>query len=73
MQHKIVFIAQIVSSLFLIVLVMLQQKGGGLSGFLGGSSVNYMKKRGIEKYLYIFTIILMAIFILSSILMFVVK
>jgi len=52
---------------------MLQQKGGGLSGFLGGSSVNYMKKRGIEKYLYIFTIILMAIFILSSILMFVVK
>jgi protein translocase SecG subunit len=73
MQHKIVSIIQVVVSFGLIILVMLQQKGGGLSGFLGGTSTNYMKKRGIEKYLHAFTIILMVIFILSSILIFVVK
>jgi len=73
MQHKIISIIQIVTSVILIVLIMLQQKGGGLSGFLGGSSVNYMKKRGIEKYLHILTIILMILFILSSILIFVIK
>lgn len=73
MIHKIVSIVQIVSSIVLIVLVMMQQKGGGLSGFLGGSSTNYMKKRGLEKSLHVFTIILMAIFIISSVLIFVVK
>jgi len=73
MIHKIISIIQIASSVVLIVLVMLQQKGGGLSGFLGGSSTNYMKKRGLEKSLHIFTIILMAIFIISSVMIFVVK
>ncbi|MFA5230013.1 MAG: preprotein translocase subunit SecG [Candidatus Paceibacterota bacterium] len=73
MIHKIISIVQIASSVVLIVLVMLQQKGGGLSGFLGGSSTNYMKKRGLEKSLHIFTIILMAIFIISSVMIFVVK
>jgi protein translocase SecG subunit len=52
---------------------MMQQKGGGLSGFLGGSSTNYMKKRGLEKSLHIFTIVLMTIFIVASIMIFVVK
>jgi protein translocase SecG subunit len=56
----------------LIGLIMIQQKGGGLSSVFGGSSTNYMKKRGIEKYLNIFTIILIAIFIIVSILIFVV-
>ncbi len=73
MQHQIVSIVQIVTAFALIILIMIQQKGGGLSGFLGGTSTDYMKKRGLEKYLHTFTIILMALFILSSILMFVVK
>ncbi len=73
MIHKIISIVQIVSSIILIVLIMMQQKGGGLSGFLGGSSTNYMKKRGLEKSLHIFTIVLMTIFIVASIMIFVVK
>jgi protein translocase SecG subunit len=52
---------------------MMQQKGGGLSGFLGGSSTTYMKKRGLEKWLHILTIVLIAIFIIASIVIFVVK
>jgi len=73
MQHTIVSIVQVVTAFALIILIMIQQKGGGLSGFLGGTSTDYMKKRGLEKYLHTFTIILMALFIISSILMFVVK
>ncbi len=73
MIHKIVSIIQLVSALILIILVMMQQKGGGLSGFLGGSSTTYMKKRGLEKWLHILTIVLIAIFIIASIVIFVVK
>lgn len=73
MIHKIVSIVQIVSAVILIVLVMMQQKGGGLSGFLGGSSTTYMKKRGLEKWLHILTIILIAVFIIASVIIFVVK
>lgn len=73
MVHKIVSIVQIASAVVLIVLVMMQQKGGGLSGFLGGTSTTYMKKRGLEKSLHILTIVLIAIFIVASIIIFVAK
>jgi len=72
MYHKLVSIIQVATSFMLIGLIMIQQKGGGLSSVFGGSSTNYMKKRGIEKYLNIFTIILIAIFIVVSILIFIV-
>ncbi len=71
MFHKIIAITQIITAFALIVLVLLQQKGGGLSGFLGGTGGNYMKRRGFEKYLHVFTIILISIFLATSILIFV--
>ncbi len=74
MLHKIISIVQVITSFALIILIMIQQKGGGLSGFLGGASGgNYMKKRGMEKTLHVFTILFMFLFILSSILIFIVK
>ncbi len=71
MLHKIIAIAQIAASVILIALIMIQQKGGGLSSFLGGSGGNYMKRRGFEKYLHVITISLIVVFLLTSILIFI--
>lgn len=70
-MHKIIAVVQIIVSFMLIILILLQQKGGGLSGFLGGSGGDYMKRRGFEKYLHIFTVILIVVFLASSILIFI--
>jgi len=67
-------IAQLVIGIFIIVLVALQQKGGGLSSvFGGGSGGDFSTRRGVEKYLHFFTILLITIFIVLSILVFRVK
>lgn len=63
-------IAQIVIGVLLIVLVLLQQRGGGM-GVLGGiSSQFYGSRRGLEKTIFIFTIILGGLFIVLSVISF---
>lgn len=59
--------AQIVVSIFLILSILLQQRGGSLGSILGGSGF-YTKRRGIEKKIFWATIILGIIFILLAIL-----
>jgi len=63
-------IAQIVIGILLIILVLLQQRGGGM-GVLGGiSSQFYGTRRGLEKTIFVFTIILGGLFIALSIICF---
>ena len=63
-------IAQIVIGIFLIILVLLQQRGGGM-GVLGGiSSQFYGTRRGLEKTIFVFTVILGGLFIALSIICF---
>lgn len=60
-------ITQIIIGIFLIILVLLQQRGGGM-GVLGGiSSQFYGTRRGLEKTIFVFTIILGGLFIALSI------
>ena len=59
--------AQIVVSIFLILLMLLQQRGGALSSVFGGSGF-YTKRRGIEKKIFWATIIFGTIFIILAIL-----
>lgn len=59
-------IAQIVISVILIVSIILQAKGTGLSGVFGGST-NYHAKRGAEKTLFYATILFSVIFVLLAI------
>ena len=61
-------LAQILISALLIIAVLLQQRGGGLSGVFGGESSVYATKRGIEKNIFIATIILATLFMAVSIL-----
>jgi len=56
----------IVSSVLLIIFVLLQQRGSGLGGAFGGGSEVYQTKRGIERGVFIATIIVGIIFAVSS-------
>lgn len=60
-------IAQMVVGIVLIIALLLQVKGGGLGGVFGQQTGAYRTKRGIEKTLFRFTIVMMIIFVLISI------
>lgn len=64
---KIIDIIQIVISVLLIGSILFQQRGAGLSSTFGGEGGVYFKKRGMEKILFVATIILAGLFILSAI------
>jgi preprotein translocase subunit SecG len=55
-------IIQIITAILLMVAILLQNKGSGLSGMFGGSGEIFRTKRGMEKSLFIITIILAIIF-----------
>lgn len=59
---QIITIVQIVVSVLLIVAILLQNRGTGLSGVFGGGDNVYQTKRGAEKFIFIATIILSFIF-----------
>ena len=57
-----IVIAQIVVSILLIIAILLQNRGAGLGSAFGGSGGVYLTKRGLEKKLFIVTIILAVLF-----------
>ncbi|BFD24739.1 MAG: preprotein translocase subunit SecG [Candidatus Parcubacteria bacterium] len=61
-------IAQLVISIFLILAVLLQNRGTGLGSTFGGSGGVYLTKRGLEKKLFIATIVLAVLFFVVSVL-----
>ncbi len=65
----LISIVQIVISVILIILILLQERSSGLSGvFGGGESEFYAKRRGMERLIFIATIILVIIFAALSLL-----
>lgn len=59
-------IAQIILSIALVLAVLLQVTGGGLGGIFGQPDTVYRTKRGAEKTLFQLTIVLVALFIIIS-------
>ena len=59
-------IGQIIVSIGLIASVLLQARGTGLSGAFGGDSAVYRSRRGVERRLWQFTIILAILFAVFS-------
>jgi protein translocase SecG subunit len=60
---------QIIISIILIVLILLQERSGGLSGIFGGQGGEfYQTRRGLERIMFISTIVLVAAFIALSLL-----
>lgn len=62
-------IAQMVLSVALVLVLLLQVRGGGLGGIFGQADTVYRTKRGVEKTLFRFTIVLVTLFIAISLLM----
>ncbi len=61
-----IYIIQIVVSILLMVTVLMQQKGSGLGAGFGGESTVYRTKRGAEKFIFRFTIVLAFLFLATS-------
>ncbi len=56
-------IIQIITAVLLITAILLQSRGSGLGAAFGGEGNVYRTKRGVEKMLFIATIILSIIFL----------
>lgn len=66
---KYLSIAQIIISLALIALILLQERSSGLSSVFGGSeSEAYQQKRGLEKIIFWATVVLVIVLAVSSLL-----
>ncbi|MEX2054072.1 MAG: preprotein translocase subunit SecG [Candidatus Colwellbacteria bacterium] len=70
----IITIFQIIVSLVLVTLVLLQQRSAGSSGGLfggggggGGDGAFYQRRRGVERILFISTIVTGTIFVVLSV------
>lgn len=57
---------QIALAILLVIGILLQQRGGGLSSVFGGSAMEYSTKRGAEKVIFHATIVLTVLFIVIS-------
>ena len=65
-MQQYISIAQIVVSVALIVLILLQQRDSDVSGFLGGGGGSgggfYQQRRGLERMFFVLTVILVVVF-----------
>lgn len=60
----LIYVAQIVIAVMVVIVILAQARGGGLSGVFGGQSESAFKtRRGIERTLFRFTIVLVVVFI----------
>jgi len=66
----LVLIAQILISAALMASILLQSRGAGLGATFGGDSSVYRSRRGIEKRLFQFTIVLAIAFCITCFLSF---
>ena len=55
-------IAQAVVAILLMIAILIQNRGTGLSGIFGGEGGVYRSRRGAEKNLFIITIVLSVLF-----------
>lgn len=64
---KIINLFEIIVALALIVSILLQNRGAGLSGTFGGDFGGYYTKRGMEKFLFFISIFLSSLFIILAV------
>ncbi|PIP27520.1 MAG: preprotein translocase subunit SecG [Candidatus Moranbacteria bacterium CG23_combo_of_CG06-09_8_20_14_all_39_10] len=64
---KIINISEIIIAILLIVSILLQNRGAGLSSTFGGDFGGYYSKRGFEKFLVLFSSILATAFVILAI------
>lgn len=63
---KTLLISQIVVCVFLVFSILLQNRAEGLGKMFGGGGEVFRTKRGFEKFLYYFTIVLIILLVFLS-------
>ena len=66
-MENILLIGQMLVSIALMASILLQARGAGLGATFGGDSSVYRSRRGIEKRLFQFTVVLAVLFVVFSI------
>ena len=66
-MKTVLLIIQIVISISLSTLILLQAKGVGLGRAWGGGGEFYKSRRGVEKVIFRATIIILVLFLVSSV------
>ena len=66
-------VAQIVLAIALILVILLQVRGGGLGGIFGQPDSVYRSRRGLEKTLFQLTVALAVLFVAISLVMLIVS
>lgn len=66
---------QLILSLLLVIFVLLQRSADGIEGALGGSASNmtYFARRGAERFLFIGTMVIAILFVVTSVLPLIIK
>lgn len=59
-------IIEIVISIVLVLVILLQVRGGGIGGIFGQADTVYRTKRGVEKWLFWMTIVLAVVFVIIA-------
>jgi len=67
-MHQIVLVIQIVVSIAVISVILLQAKGVGLCRAWGGDGEFYKSRRGVEKFIFQLTVFFIIIFLITSVL-----
>ena len=68
MLKQVIFLIQIILGLILVDLIWLQSKGTGIGSTFGGDMGFYGTKRGAERLMFIVTIVVSALFLITSLL-----
>jgi protein translocase SecG subunit len=68
-MSTILLITEIVIGILLVIAILLQMQGSGLSTSFGGAGAFYRSKRSVEKLLILVTVILAILFAIFSVLL----
>ena len=65
-MQSVMNVVQIVIAIVLVVVILMQVRGQG-TGLFGSAESSFRTRRGVERLLFQFTIILVGVFIITSI------
>lgn len=71
MNRNLLNVLQIMVAVIMMGLILLQAKGGGLGSTFGGFGGVYRSKRGVEKMLYLSTILVSLVFFVLAVVSFI--
>jgi preprotein translocase subunit SecG len=64
--HPVLAAGQLIVAVAVTLAILLQSRGSGLGGTFGGDSAVYRSRRGIERRLWQFTVVLIVLFTMFS-------